>query len=355
MTFSRIAPALASALLLCACSKEDPNLTVSQQLADQVLLPAYSQWAEANQTLAKTSAAFCAEQSSLEQTRTQYLAAQNQWAALQPLLVGPLSEGNRAWQVQFWPDKKDLVARQVEILLKRTPSLTEADLTKASVAVKGLSAYEYVLFDERIDLNDAAQKSRYCPLLVAIADYQSTLASQVLSEWQADQGMQQRLKAFPNSQYSESSEAIAELLRIQVNAIDGLKKKLGAPMGRQTKGIIQPFQAEAWRSNASLSTLRAAVGSAKALWQGQNQGVGLSHLVPKEHDQIIGKIDQAFADLEQRLDAQTQPLSVLLNDEQGRQALDDIYQSLNTVHRLHEGELAQALGITLGFNAHDGD
>ncbi len=28
---------------------------------------------------------------------------------------------------------------------------------------------------------------------------------------------------------------------------------------------------------------------------------------------------------------------------------------LKVLHRLHEGELARALGIQLGFNAHDGD
>ena len=35
--------------------------------------------------------------------------------------------------------------------------------------------------------------------------------------------------------------------------------------------------------------------------------------------------------------------------------LDQIYDSLNVVHRLHEGELAKALNIQLGFNANDGD
>ena len=39
----------------------------------------------------------------------------------------------------------------------------------------------------------------------------------------------------------------------------------------------------------------------------------------------------------------------------GRAQLDAIYDSLNVVHRLHEGELAKALGIQLGFNANDGD
>ncbi len=45
----------------------------------------------------------------------------------------------------------------------------------------------------------------------------------------------------------------------------------------------------------------------------------------------------------------------MLEDDAGRQQLNDLYDSLNVVHRLHEGELAKALGIQLGFNANDGD
>ena len=48
-------------------------------------------------------------------------------------------------------------------------------------------------------------------------------------------------------------------------------------------------------------------------------------------------------------------LGELLADDAGQQALNQIYDSLNVVHRLHEGELAKALNIQLGFNANDGD
>ena len=37
------------------------------------------------------------------------------------------------------------------------------------------------------------------------------------------------------------------------------------------------------------------------------------------------------------------------------QEANALYDSLNALHRLHEVEVAKALGIQLGFNAHDGD
>jgi predicted lipoprotein len=45
----------------------------------------------------------------------------------------------------------------------------------------------------------------------------------------------------------------------------------------------------------------------------------------------------------------------MLADEAGRTELNALYDSLNNLHRLLEGEVAKTLGIQLGFNAHDGD
>ncbi|ERI50300.1 hypothetical protein N878_26275, partial [Pseudomonas sp. EGD-AK9] len=286
--------------------------------------------------------------------RQAFLGAQSAWAGLQPLLLGPLAEGNRAWQIQFWPDKKNLVQRQVEALVKNKPQLSQADVESASVVVQGLSAYEYLLFDPSLDLAQAEQKARYCPLLTAIGEHQQALAGEILGEWQGEQGMAAQLKRFPNERYADADEAIAELLRVQVGALDGLKKKLGAPMGRQSKGIPQPYQAEAWRSAASLANLGAALASAEQLWHGSNKD-GIQALLGKDQAELVGRIDAAYQDTRQRLAALERPLGELLDDEAGRTSLNQLYDSLGRLHRLQEGELAKALGVQIGFNAHDGD
>lgn len=349
-----VAVATLTGLALSACSPKDEQRSVSAVLADSVLLPAYAAWTEADHQLAASGKAFCDGSQDLPAARQAFLTAQSAWAGLQPLLVGPLAEGNRTWQVQFWPDKKNLVARQVEALIKSKPELGVADLDKASVVVQGLTAYEYVLFDSAIDLNDAAQKNRYCPLIVAIGQHQKALADQTLAQWQGDAGMAVQLKKFPNDRYADSGEAMAELLRAQVTALDALKKKLGTPLGRQSKGVPQPYQAEAWRSQASLASIAASLASAERLWRGANDD-GVKALLPADQAELVKRLDAAYADTRQRIADLQRPLTELITDEQGRQALNEVYDSLNTLHRLHEGELAKALGIQLGFNAHDGD
>ncbi|VXC73534.1 Periplasmic lipoprotein-like protein [Pseudomonas sp. 8Z] len=342
-------------LALVGCGQQDPTAKVTGALTDGVLLPAYTSWQEADRQLAERAAAFCNGSADLPAARQAFVTAMSAWSALQPLMIGPMAEGNRAWQVQFWPDKKNLVQRQVEALLKSKPQLTQAELASASVVVQGLTASEYVLFDAGIDLTQAEQKSRYCPLLQAIGQHQQTLASDIVSQWQADKsGMAAQLKSFPNERYADSKEAVAELLRVQVSGIDGLKKKLGAPLGRQSKGIPQPYQAEAWRSNASLANLGSALASAELLWHGSNKD-GLQALLGSDQADLAKRIDAAYLDTRQRLAALDLPLTELLTSEAGRTQLSELYDSLNRLHRLQESDLAKALGVQIGFNAHDGD
>ncbi|WP_110973122.1 imelysin family protein [Pseudomonas huaxiensis] len=343
-----------AALALGACSPQDPQAVTSAAIAKQVIMPTYSRWVEADRQLAVSALAYCEGKASLDTARADFLHAQKAWAELQPLLIGPLAEGNRAWQVQFWPDKKNLVGRQVEQLVSGDKPVDAETVAKSSVVVRGLSAYEYILFDSKPDAANPEQKARYCPLLVAIAAYQKTLAEDILKNWNSNDGMLAQLTKFPNQRYADSHEAIADLLRAQVTALDTLKKKLGTPMGRLSKGIPQPLQAEAWRSQSSLKSIAASLAASQTVWVGvDNQG--LRGLLGKDQKVLADKIDAAYAESIKLLDANQHTLDELLQDEAGRQQLNAIYDSLNVVHRLHEGELAKALNIQLGFNANDGD
>ncbi|AYF90276.1 imelysin family protein [Pseudomonas sp. JS3066] len=343
-----------AALALGACAPQDPQAQTASALAKDVILPTYSRWVDADRQLAASALAFCSGKEDLAKARADFLAAQKAWAELQPLMVGPLAEGNRAWQVQFWPDKKNLVGRQVEQLIKAQPNLDATSLAKASVVVQGLSAYEYILFDSNLDMADGAQKARYCPLLQAIGERQKTLAEEILTRWNSKDGMLDQLSKFPNQRYADSHEAISELLRVQVTALDTLKKKLGTPMGRQTKSLPQPMQADGWRSDSSLESLSASLASAEALWLGKDKH-GIRSLLGDDQKALAEKIDAGYSEARGKLAAVKQPLSELLASEDGLKQLNDFYDSLDRVQRLHSGELAKALNVQLGFNANDGD
>jgi len=330
---------------------------VTRDLANDVILNLHKNWQENTHLMAKNAKDFCAGSAPLANARQGFSQAADAWGFLQPVLIGPLAEHNLAWRVQFWPDKKNLVGRQIEQLLKKNPTPDVATLEKSSVVVQGLSAAEYILFDPAINLEDGAVKSRYCPLLQAIAQNQQNLSDSAVAQLQAQDGLLQAFSAFPNERYSEPMEAITELMRVNVTALDSLKKKLGTPLGRLNKGNLQPMQAEFWRSDLALGSISATLAASQALWQG-NMHLGLRDLLKgDEHKALVERINTAFAEANKDVVAGGIPpqLSKELKDEDGRARLNKLYDSLNRLHRLHQQELVNELGIQLGFNANDGD
>ena len=339
----RSAIVLGCVVLLAACS--NPRQEVTSQLAQQVLLPAHQQWHDRNAALVQAVKGFCegdAERTSVAQA---FMASQQGWSYLQPLMVGPLSEGNRSWQVQFYPDKRNMVAQQAEALLDSHDPLTQQALDGASVVVQGLTAFEYVLFDDSVELQ--ADKARYCPMLMGIAHHQQGLSGEVMALWEEAGGMLAQLTDFPNDRYASAEDALGGVLRVQITGVDVLKKKLGPPMGRLNQGVAQPYQAEAWRSRQSVASLQASLAGAQAVWERVRSLVS--------DGELAGKIDQAYAETRDKLEALPAPLFELVQDPANQPLLQDLYRSLDTLETLQQAELASDLGIQIGFNANDGD
>ncbi|WP_290537243.1 MULTISPECIES: imelysin family protein [Alcanivorax] len=330
-------------VVLAACS--NPREEVAKQLANQVLLPAHEQWHASNTALLDSSRAWCADEQALEDLKRVFHETQTAWARLQPLMVGPLAEGNRSWQVQFWPDKRNMVARQTEALLDEFDDLDQQQLDGASVVVQGLTAFEYVLFDDKVAIVD--NRERYCPLLVGIAHHQQTLSSEVLDLWQQPGGMLEQLTTFPNDRYANADEALGGILRVQVTGVDTLKKKLGTPMGRHNNGTPQPYQAEAWRSRHSAQNLLASVDGAQGVWERIRTLVGDA--------QLAGDIDTAYKSVRDKLAGLPAPLMEMVQDKASQPQLQSLYADLDALENLQQTDLARHLGIQIGFNANDGD
>ena len=335
---------VAVSVLLTACS--NPRQEVTVRLANDVLLPAHQQWRDSNAALKDSADTYCADpQASTDGLKAAFYQAQSRWSYLQPLMVGPLSEGNRSWQVQFWPDKRNMVIRQTETLLDEADPLTREQLDQASVVVQGLTAFEYVLFDESVTLADS--RDRYCPLLTGIARHQLALSEAVLALWNEPGGMLTQLRDFPNDRYATADEGLAAILRMQITGVDVLKKKLGTPMGRLNQGVAQPYQAEAWRSRQSIENLQASLQGAQAVWERVRSLVSDAALVKD--------IDQAYAGVANQLAALPAPLMELVQASQHSETLTVLYAALDNLENRQQTELARNLNIQIGFNANDGD
>ncbi len=94
--------------------------------------------------------------------------------------------------------------------------------------------------------------------------------------------------------------------------------------------------------------LGAALEGAERLWNGGGQP-GLRSLLGDDQQALAKRIDEAYARAREALVALDSPLGTLLADEAGRARVNEFYQRLDDVHRLHQGELAKTLGIQIGF------
>ncbi len=334
-----------SVLGLVACRPAPSSESVMEYQVRQVMLPAYARWDQTNAGLLQASRAFC-EGGPLAPARAAWQAAQRGWSALQPALLVPETALAPGLRVQFWPDKKNLVARQVEALLAAGSAPTAASLARASVALQGLSAAEYALFDDTLGLDEAARRQRYCPLLLAIGEHQRGLSSRLAEAWQARYANE--LLELPNARYGSREEVMAELLRSHVTAIDVMKKKMGVVLG--PGGEPQPYQAEAWRSGASLGSLAATLATSQRLWADQ----GLRALVVARNAGLAERIDARYGELLQAL-AAPQPVAELVASQAGRERLGRLHAGLQALQQLYSRDVATLLEVQLGFNGTDGD
>jgi predicted lipoprotein len=327
----------------------EPEQKTVQYMVEQVAVPAYVNWQKTSQDFHSTSEQFCLGKAGLAAVRNEWLNAHHAWLGLQPVLVPPSPADHLGLQVQFWPDKRNLAAKQTEELLKKKEVLSAETLAAGSVVLRSLSASEYILFDSGHDLDDAGQRARFCPLLQANSRHQAMLSERILRVWQQDFASQ--LLRVPNERYQDARGPLAEFLRAQVTALDVMKKKLGVAIGQPGNGEPQLYQAEAWRAGDTLISLQFAIVGSRKLWNGD----GLRALVLTENPALVKDIDEAYQQLQVQLAELQQPLPALLARENGKIALKKLYEQLHELHMLQEKDVAKVLGVQLGFNGTDGD
>lgn len=327
--------------LLTACAPPTPEQNAITALYN-TMTPYYVKWREASAVFATTTANFCANKADLGDMRTRWRQSALAWHAIQAFPIGPVNDKGYASQVAYWPDPKNLVAFQVESRLKNS---TPPALASSSVALRGLSAAEYILFDRTHDISQQDVKNHYCPLLNEIGTYQATFSLTLEQEWQQ---FSKQTQKFPNERFANEHEALTEFLRTQVTALDNTGKRLAEPF---KTGQTQIYQLEYWRSGLSQASLYSMAQTHEALWR-----QGWRTLALPRNSDLATSIDQTYVALLENLSRiPLQPLSVTITKAEGVAWVRSRQSEWLTLDKLYGHALAKTLGIQIGFNANDGD
>ena len=347
-------------VLLAACGRSVER-QVLLDTGERVILPLHERFLADSLALSRAADTFCAnakrDETDLAALRDRWIAAMNAWEGIQSIQFGPVAEDNQAWKVQFWPDRKNLIARKTQAFVQRA-DISLASLQEASVVIQGLSAIEYLLYDTPADRlwGDGAEQ-RYCRHLSAAAQNLHQVADRLHRGWHPAGGNFLAVWTRPgpdNIHYPDAAAATAALIETLVYGLEVIRRdKLERPLALATRGQPNTYLLEWWCSKQSLPAILINLRSLQQLFNAGG-GTGLNTLLaergnPRLADDINRRFDRALA-----LGATVEGIDAPSRDGT-LSAVGQLYGLLGEllIHIKHD--VPAALNITLGFNANDGD
>lgn len=310
----------------------------------QAIAADYQALAQQASALERQVGAACDDESPWqpESLRQQWEATFLAWQAVRYVDFGPIEQSSRAWQIQFWPDRKNLVARKAGLWLQGDPTPTIDRIAADSVAIQGLPALEYLLFDPKIAPQPGqAPAAMTCQLMVAVAGNLAKVTGSLEADWAAFK---------PHFLATESYNTA-----VVTAAMTGLEvlqnRRLAEPMGLGGNERRNAYLADAWRSGQSLAGLEASIAGMKHTFL---PGVEVLLAAAGEqalHDQLAGQIDATLA----AFTSLPAAMGPLLDDANGYRQLQALYIEVSQLYQLLTGQVAPALGVVRGFNSSDGD
>ena len=339
--------------VLHAAPSEQQWQSLNHSLVEEHILPRYRALQHSSAKLATSTTAFCRkpEQGRLENTQKDFQQTMNAWQEVQHIQFGPIETLMRNFSMQFWPDKKNIIGKQLNLLLqKQNPDTLSTDyLYRASIGVKGLPALERLLFTS--SLGELTNNSYRCQLSQAIAAYIAENSRATLDEWHDGYSDSLSSAGGQNSYYDSHQEAAVDMMKSLVEPIEAIRdQKILRPLGN---GKIRPKRSESWRSQRSLLNIQLNIASLSHLYSGTTNSVD-SLLREQGRTSQADSISSLFSHIEQQLQPIQAPLIISLYQPETVNQLLQISESLQQLDRELSAEMT-TLGIQLGFNSRDGD
>jgi len=332
--------------------------------ARNVIIPYYRGFEAATAALQVQIAALCEAPAPahLDEARAAFAAIAQTWAGLQFLTLGPISEHQRAFRIEYWPDKRNVVGRQLaDVLAKQDAAALEQErFATTTVGVQGLPAMERLLFDDNALQQfpkDAPGAAFRCSLMAAIGDNLQNIATDVLTEWTAGEKPYLARIEQPDADDEEmpsARDAAARLLNDLLTATIAMRDmKLLAPLGDSLRKA-KPQVAEFWRSGQSIAMLSANLAGMRASF-GIDQGLGGLLSAQPEGKATAAALIAALDQASSTLGSITLPLDKAVADPAQRKQVEALAEQLEQTRDLLAGPVATKLNLPIGFNALDGD
>lgn len=319
------------------------------------LLPRYDSLQE--KALAQKDAwtRFCAAPAAegLPALQTAYGETADAWNAVEFITFGPISQDLRADRFSFFPDRRNAIARSVSDLISDQSDnrLSAEHFAQTSAAGQGLPALERLLYEKNaaealVSGKDAAQR---CALGVAIATNLATIATDVRTGW--GDSKSGALGAIVSGKgdpalFPDTNALGGMILTDLSGAYQRVTDTKLLPVLGDGPDVARPKLADSWRSDRSGRVIANIIKSSDDLLR------TIAKQMPSRPQWVVDRAAKASDAAADKLPAD---IGAAAETASGAAALHDAIKTFKTCQLTVYRPMASYFGISLGFNALDGD
>ncbi|WP_028301586.1 imelysin family protein [Oceanospirillum beijerinckii] len=276
-----------------------------------------------------------------------------QWQKIQMFPLGPNTDTTVRLNITFWPDKKNLVERKVEGLIKQGG---DVDLSLGGIAVQGLAASEYLLYDPRHLQHATVQQT--CPALQAISEKSLANSQALLTRWQESEFLEHWHDAgLGNDTFASITQATGYLLAgLAQSAEIVAKDKVYKPFRLNTdQARSNVYLSENWRSGLNLDNIQQNITDIEHLYLGADGHNGPHRLLLKKGFTAEAEaIQQQLSTLKEQASQLQQMQQQAFAQTEGRALAKRFYQNLKQLEQALKKPLP-SFNLAQKFNSRDGD
>jgi uncharacterized protein len=347
---ARVALALSAGLETTACRRPPGRDVVLGALVREVVVPETRAVAVASARLDAAGGVLAAtpSETTLASARDAWRGALTAWKQAQCFRNGPLVETNALVRCTFWPARP----AAIEAALAATTAIDDAFVSNLGVDARGLYALEYLLYPSELDAVSAAarfagdagarRRSLTAALGRGVAKYADTVAT-ALGDG----------RVF-GARFGQDAQLNLSTLVNQLSAtIENLSThRLEPLLALAPDRAPKPSDVEGFYSGISHEIARAVLAGSEELYRGGASG-GLGVLVRATAPAIADRVEQRYADALRAVTLLKAPLEYLRQTD--RAALVTAAAAVKALELAIKVDVASALGVTITFQAGDGD
>lgn len=345
-------------------TQDEAMTAVLTSLADNYILPAYSDLVNKADDFEMASIDFC---SNLTATETELKKLQSSWSTLslswqhsKPIKLGPVTESFFNYRLQIWPDTNAAISRGVATLLAAEP-LNEEVVALTQDGAQGIPALEYLLYPELAvnGLLVADDKAKRCEAVMSIAANVKTITSTINDKW-----LQTSRDEYINGTGDFSCSDCAgtpeqailekqltnwfELMEVIVD------NKINKALDTALPGKVD--YAEQYRSETSFDNIKENIKALELVYLGANDYGFDDYLVEiNENETLDTTIKSAFFDVYTAIDGLSVSLEQAITTQETRAQLIEIATKITALRTIMASDFVQVTGFNPGFNSNDGD